>query len=411
MKQLFTLSLMMLLMASVGYAQSIPVTFDNDVTVGGNWKADSGLSSVSVIGDPTSSEHGQVGVITSSASGLAWQNAQLLLNTNYIDLTTTKSITFDIYTTVAQDFLFKLEQSLNGGPNLEVPFSTAGTGWEQVSVDFGAVGANDQYKLLVWFPCYSTGFANAPFDRVVYIDNVSGVVGEVAVPPSVITLPIDFEIVPLTSDFNNFDGGVTTIISNPQGTGKVAQMVRNGGAAWAGSWIGLNANLDFSTEPIVSMKVYTEAPVGTTIALKVEGGAIKEIPAVTTKTGEWETMSWDFTGTSNDNFKLVFLFDLGKVGDGTATSTFLFDDIVQSASVPTAVSDLKVNTLKFYPNPVFDVLRFQNVEEGSVFEIYGATGRLAKSGLVRGGSVSVADLNQGVYFVKVNGVTAKVIKK
>ncbi|MBR8535721.1 T9SS type A sorting domain-containing protein [Carboxylicivirga sediminis] len=414
MKKLFTLFTISMLAIGMAQAQSIPITFDSDIIVGENWKADSGLESVTVADDPTSSGKGKVGAITSSSAGQKWQNAQLQLNTNYIDLTTStgsKTITVDVYSDGAQDFLFKLEQSLNGGPNVEIPFSKQGAGWETIAVDFTSTGVDDQYKLLVFFPCYSTDFANDPFDGVTYIDNVTGVVGAASTPPAVISFPIDFETVVGSSDFNNFDGGLATVIDNPQGSGKVAQMVRNGGQVWAGSWLGMSENIDFTTKKIISMDVYTEAPIGTKIALKVEGGALAEIPAFTTKTGEWETMSWDFTGTANDNFKLVFLFDLGNTGDGSATSTFLFDNITHTESVPTAIGDTEIEKLDLYPNPVSDVLNIKGLDEGVSIEIYNAAGSLVKKVSVSGGTVNVSELAKGVYFVSSNGAIAKIIKK
>ena len=76
------------------------------------------------------------------------------------------------------------------------------------------------------------------------------------------------------------------------------------------------------------MKVYTAAPIGTTVKLKLEsttGSA--EVDVITTTTNQWETLTWDFTGTPTDFNTLVLMFDFGNVGDGSATSTFLFDDI------------------------------------------------------------------------------------
>jgi hypothetical protein len=45
-------------------------------------------------------------------------------------------------------------------------------------------------------------------------------------------------------------------------------------------------------------------------------------------------LSFDFTGVAgvnNLNDNIVFIFDLGTAGDGSATSTYLFDDVIQSA--------------------------------------------------------------------------------
>ena len=150
------------------------------------------------------------------------------------------------------------------------------------------------------------------------------------------SLPIDFESGITTSDFENFDGGTATVLPNPQSGGvntsaTVAQIIRNGGQIWAGSKVVLTSNLDFSTNSTIEMKVYTAAPVGTNILMKLEdsGGAFVERSRPTTVTGQWETMSWDFTGVPVQFNTLVFMFDFGNLGDGSANSTFLFDDVEQ----------------------------------------------------------------------------------
>ena len=148
------------------------------------------------------------------------------------------------------------------------------------------------------------------------------------------SLPIDFETTIVTSDFIDFDGGTATVIDNPQSSGintssKVAQILRNGGQVWGGSKIELNANLDFTTMNIISMKVYTSAPIGTTVKFKLEGSGSSERDVQTTVSNEWEVLNWDFTGTPSNFNSIVFMFDFGNVGDGSASSTFLFDDIEQ----------------------------------------------------------------------------------
>ncbi|MCB0653259.1 MAG: T9SS type A sorting domain-containing protein [Saprospiraceae bacterium] len=148
------------------------------------------------------------------------------------------------------------------------------------------------------------------------------------------SLPIDFETTIVTGNFEDFDGGTATVIDNPQSGGintsaKVAQIVRNGGEVWAGSKIALAANLDFTTNNIISMKVFTTAPIGTTVKFKLEGTGATERDVQTTVTNEWETLEWDFTGEPANFNYLVFMFDFGNLGNGSATSTFLFDDIEQ----------------------------------------------------------------------------------
>jgi len=146
-------------------------------------------------------------------------------------------------------------------------------------------------------------------------------------------LPIDFENLQ-TSDFINFDGGMASVISNPEIGGintseTVAQIVRNGGEIWAGAKIDLDSNVDWANLNSISMKVFTSAPVGTVIKFKLEGNGATERDMYTTVSNEWETISWDFTGEPANYNSLVFMFDFGNVGDGSVNSTFLFDDIEQ----------------------------------------------------------------------------------
>jgi|AntRauTorckE5430_2_1112549.scaffolds.fasta_scaffold15531_1 hypothetical protein len=152
------------------------------------------------------------------------------------------------------------------------------------------------------------------------------------------SLPFDFETGITTSSFTDFDGGVATVLPNPQSSGintsaTVAEIVRNGGQIWSGSKVILASNIDFTTNNAISMKVYMTAPAGTLVKMKVEGGgASAEKDVSTTVTGAWETLTWDFAGTAPNFNELVFMFDFGNTGDGSANSTFLFDDVEQIAT-------------------------------------------------------------------------------
>ena len=148
------------------------------------------------------------------------------------------------------------------------------------------------------------------------------------------SLPIDFESSVTTADFIDFDGGTASVIANPQNnsgntSAKVAQIVRDGGQLWSGSKIELSNNLDFTTDNSITMKVYSTAPAGTVVKMKLEGAGETERDVVTTLSGSWETLRWDFTGTAGTMNNIVFMFDFGNIGDGSANSTFLFDDVQQ----------------------------------------------------------------------------------
>jgi hypothetical protein len=126
-------------------------------------------------------------------------------------------------------------------------------------------------------------------------------------------------------------------------------------------------NIDFANHPQITMKVWTSAPVGTYVTLKAEKPFWGEERSVqTTKTEQWELLTFDFTNAPTDMPSLAFLFDFTagstNVGDGTATSTFYFDEI-KFANVPLGEEELgELNSIKIYPNPTNDYWTFTSVE-------------------------------------------------
>ena len=162
-------------------------------------------------------------------------------------------------------------------------------------------------------------------------------------------LPIDFEMSDNllqidSSYFVDFNGGTVSVLENPYqiniNTSKyVGKIVRDGGDVWAGSKIQLDENLVFNEYPFISMKVFTDAPIGTLIRLKIEdplyidlGDPSFEVDVWTTTTGDWETLVFDFSDSPPTYNNIAFMFDYTNIGDGTIQSTFYFDDIVQTAS-------------------------------------------------------------------------------
>jgi hypothetical protein len=170
----------------------------------------------------------------------------------------------------------------------------------------------------------------------IYLDNIYFYKGG-STSTGGLVLPLDFESSSVEYAFTDFDGGEVTILDNPQSAGintsaKVAQMVKNAGQSWGGSFISLDNPIDFSAGKTFKMKVYSPR-VGAKVLLKVEniddGGINYEKEVETTVAGEWEELTFDYTGinTSNTYQKIVLIFDNGTAGDGSADFTFLLDDI------------------------------------------------------------------------------------
>jgi len=234
--------------------------------------------------------------------------------------------------------LLKVEDRTNGQRSVETFATTTMAGeWETLIFDFNnqapgtaAFNATYTYDMASIF----FDFGNSGNGKVFYWDDVRKLSTNFV---ESVSLPLTFESNNLTYTWNDFDGGVVTVVNNPQSGGintsaKVGKMVKNAGQIWGGSWIGLAAPIDFSTKKIFKVKVFSPRA-GAKLLLKVENqsnGAISfEKEVTTTVAGGWETLSFDYSAinTANTYQKIVLIFDLGSVGDGSANFTFLFDDI------------------------------------------------------------------------------------
>ena len=154
-------------------------------------------------------------------------------------------------------------------------------------------------------------------------------------------LPLDFETSPVTADMEGFDGGVITVeaVVTPQSTGNtstnLAKLVKGAGEVYAGAKIVLDTPFDFSTNSNIEVRIYTTAPIGSKIEFKAEGTGTPSGAkyALTTKTGEWETLTFDFSDVTNTGLTILVMIPWmpGDVqGDGSEAATFYFDDIVQT---------------------------------------------------------------------------------
>jgi hypothetical protein len=181
-----------------------------------------------------------------------------------------------------------------------------------------------------------------------------------------ILIPITFESATVNYAFTNFGGATATKIPNPQINGintsaSVGRMVKNAPEVWAGTLLTVGGNIDFSTNKVFRMKVFSPR-VGARVLLKVEnltnGGIFFEKEVTSTVANAWEDMAFDFRAinTGNTYSKVVIICDLGIVGNGTSNFTWLFDDIRLTNQMPVGVLALPVTF--DLPNVNYEVTDF-----------------------------------------------------
>ncbi len=108
---------------------------------------------------------------------------------------------------------------------------------------------------------------------------------------------------------------------------KLGKVTKSGVNPWDNIQIDLDAKLDFSTNSGLKIKVFSDQP-GFTVLLKLEeignSGNNTEIDLTTTKTNEWEELTYAFDGSHNNQYdKIVLIFDLASKN----TNTYYFDDL------------------------------------------------------------------------------------
>lgn len=293
--------------------------------------------------------------------------------------------------------LFKLE----GPAPVEVTArTTVANEWEELTFSFAGLTGGTYTGITIIYDLGVMGDGSADFtllfDDIDYTTITGGV-----------SLPIDFESTDLTYSFSDFEGGVATVIDNAQSSGintsaKVGQMVKNAGAVFGGSTLALGGAIDFGDNAIITMKVLANR-VGAPVLFKLEGPAPVEVSVSTTVANEWEELSFDFTGSTGGTYTgITLIYDLGVVGDGSADFTLLFDDI--QFPTPLSVVDVKELGVKYYPNPVMDVMTISAQDDIETVRIFNLNGQqvFAQKLNTKQSEINLSNLATGTYFMQVS---------
>ena len=353
-------------------------------------------------------------------AGATWAGSYITMP-SAIDFSTKKIFKVKVWSPVAgKKLLLKFEGAGAAFEKLSSAITAANT-WEELTFDFTGLSVNNlNNKIVLIFDLGTVGDGSA--NSTYLIDDItqSAASGPVSDP---ITLPLTFESSTVNYSFIDFDGGAVTKIANPQSSGAntsatVAQMVKGAGAGWAGSKIIMASPIDFSVNKIFKVKVWSPVA-GKKLLLKFEGAGapfeLESAPIATANT--WQELTFDYTsvgGVNNLNNQIVFIFDLGTAGDGSANSTYLFDDVIQTNTL--SVAKFETASVKMYPNPVKSTLTIDansTIEKVAVYNLLGQE-VLVRNPKSNSTTLQTGGLQKGVYIVRTNVdgnvTTSKIIK-
>ncbi len=394
---------------SIGFAQvSLPINFETPVTVEAFDNAiGSVVSNPSMTGINTSNTVGKLVRPTNITSN--WAGSRIILAAP-LDFSVNPILAVKVYST--QPSGYNIICKFEGGTPFESSSVTTTSGeWETMYFNFTGQNAGTNNQMLFMFNAGAPGNgAEYFFDDIELISSIP--------EASVVALPINFET-PVT--VGDFDGAIGARVANPFPSGIntsafVGQLTRPPGGPFAGSRITLSAPIDFSVNSVLSMKVYCTQPVGHPILVKFEGGTPVEVSAVTTVTGQWETLEFDFTGLiGGTNNQMLFMFNFGNIGNG---EVYYFDDIQLGDETNPGLSiesNELLNNISVYPNPAQNSWTVTNAMSADfTIQIRDVQGKLLgnlNSNMQQTISIDASNYPAGVYFLEITSANETAVIK
>ncbi|MGI9270543.1 MAG: hypothetical protein ACR2QT_02115 [Woeseiaceae bacterium] len=252
-----------------------------------------------------------------------------------VDFATGQAFTVKVWSTRAVPLTFKLEETNDGTLGVEGVRGHSGSGmWEELCYDFsGATLTVIAYTLI--FDNGVQGFADVdPDNWTFFYDDITQVA---SCPGAVDTmLPVDFEEEAFNYDFNNFEGGVASVITNPDQSGintspQVARMQKfaaTSGLTFGGATLAIDVPANVVAGSSFTMKVWSQRPVPVLLQPEPQGpGSGTE---VTHNGTGWEELTFSLPALAGTVDGLTVIFDINVLGDTDNNPndwTFYFDDI------------------------------------------------------------------------------------
>lgn len=318
-------------------AASLNITFKTDQTANvikdgtsfqwvANPKSDTGINTSCYVGK-----------VTKTATN-PWDNVQVNLDAK-LDFATHTGIKIKVFSSVPGfKVLLKLEDKTNSATNTELSVTTTKTNeWEELSFPFASTHSSKYDKIVLIFDLATANTNTYYFDDITFYGTGSGVVvggtctTEAAESMAAASLNVTFKT-DQTANIRNDNANFSWVTNPKSDTGintscKVGKVVKTSTNAWDNNQIDLSAKLDFTSHSGLKMKVFSAVP-GFKVLVKLESianpASSTEIEITSTKTSEWEELSFPFGSTHSGKFdRIVLIFDLATKN----SNTYYFDDL------------------------------------------------------------------------------------
>jgi hypothetical protein len=360
--------------------------------------------------------------------GDIWAGSYLIVSP--LDFTTETTIKMSVYS-ISPGLLVKFKLEDDNDPVTAAverdAYTTKYNQWETLTWSFSGEQSNIFQRLVLMFDFGNTG--NGTENSTFYFDDIyqfdpTGGLAQIDLPITYDDSSIYYSLIPFGDE-----EGATDIIYN-SGQNNLAYVAKSSSAAtWAGVTIsnesGLVSNIPVSSS---NSKMYVHTYVtgssntGIPVRLKIENKndptQSVETEAYTTVVDAYEVLEFDFnneaTGTAALNESYPFnmaslFFNFGSAGDDQ--TVYYFDNISFGSPISLGLDSVSNETFKLYPNPVEDHLYIQSSDTTiKNIDIYNILGKKIYTSSSEN-RLDMSSYSAGIYFVKINNSTFKIVKK
>ena len=360
--------------------------------------------------------------------GDIWAGSYLIVSP--LDFTTETTIKMSVYS-ISPGLLVKFKLEDDNDPVTAAverdAYTTKYNQWETLTWSFSGEQSNIFQRLVLMFDFGNTG--NGTENSTFYFDDIyqfdpTGGLAQIDLPITYDDSSIYYSLIPFGDE-----EGASDIIYN-SGQNNLAYVAKSSSAAtWAGVTIsnesGLENNIPVSSS---NSKMYVHTYVtgssntGIPVRLKIENKndptQSVETEAYTTVVDAYEVLEFDFnneaTGTAALNESYPFnmaslFFNFGSAGDDQ--TVYYFDNISFGSPISLGLDSVFNESFKLYPNPVEDYLYIQSSDTTiKNIDIYNILGEKIYTSSSEN-RLDMSSYSAGIYFVKINNSTFKIVKK
>ena len=360
-----------------------------------------------------------------------WAGSYLVVD--FLDFTTNTTINMRVYS-VSPGLHVKLKLEDDNDPVTAAverdAYTTTSNQWETLTWSFAGEPTNTFQRLVLMFDFGTIG--NGTNSSTFYFDDIfqtdpTGGLSQIDLPITYEDSSVYYSLIPFGDD-----EGSSEIIFNSDTDNNLAYVAKSSSAAtWAGVTVsnesGFVSNIPVSPS---NSKMYvhtyvtggssssTEIPVRLKIENKNDPTQSVETEAYTTVVDAWEILEFDFnnqaTGTAalNENYPFSMaslFFNFGSAGDDQ--TVYYFDNISFGSPISLGIDSVSNESFKLYPNPVEDYLNIDSTNTAiKNIDVYNILGKkiFSTNSVNR---LDMSSFSDGIYFVKINETTFKILKK